>query len=202
MKRRYSMTFAFRFWAGKCARPRRSTIARFELMEAPCARQTRSPVARQLLPENQNCRYHAPWRPERSRRRRGGVLAPRSGRNALKRQEAAKRAVSPGYADQGLSPAETKPAVSFWFRFVSLRFVSFRLGFVGLRFVSLASASRSGTAATRRTSRGGSCHPAAPAASAATKIASTTKTNRSLAIATVSLAERSRRQTWPTAAAP
>jgi hypothetical protein len=48
--------------------------------------------------------------------------------NALKRLEAAKRAVSRDYADQRLARAETQPTISFGFRFVSprLRFVAFR----------------------------------------------------------------------------
>jgi hypothetical protein len=51
-------------------------------------------------------------------------FTPRSRFNALKRLEATKRAVSRDYADQRLARAETKPAISFGFRFVSLRSVS------------------------------------------------------------------------------
>src|SRR5664280_1904392 len=87
----------------------------------------RSP--RQLLPENRNDQYHCSSRPMRPRRRGGGVLAPRSGFNALKRQEVAKRAVSPGYADQRVARAETKAAVSLRFRFVSPRLRSASLRF-------------------------------------------------------------------------
>ncbi len=53
----------------------------------------------------------------------------RNGFNALKRLEAAKRAGSPCYTDQGLAQAETKSAVS-----LGLRFVSPRLRLASLRF--------------------------------------------------------------------
>jgi hypothetical protein len=87
----------------------------------------RSP--RQLLPENRNDRYHNSSRPKGSRRRGGGVLAPQSDFKALKRQEAAKRAVSPDCANQRLARAETKPAVSLGLRFVSLGLRSASLRF-------------------------------------------------------------------------
>ena len=151
----------------------------------------------------------------RGRADEAGRLAPR---NELRVAQRAQRVEKTGGGEAGsfawlcrsMTCAGRNEAGRFvWvsFRFASFRFVSLglrwaSLGFVGLRFVSLASASRSGTAATRRTSRGGSCHPAAPAASATTKIASMTKTNRSLAIAMVSLAARSRCKTWPIPAAP
>jgi len=91
---------------------------------------------RQLLPENRNGWYHGLSRPERSRQRRGRRcravktgFTPPSGSNALKKLEAAKRAVSLGPKDQRLARAETKPAVS-----LGLRFVSPRLRSASLRF--------------------------------------------------------------------
>ena len=87
----------------------------------------RSP--RQLLPENRNGRYHSSSRLMRPRRRGGGVLAPQNGFDALKRQKAAKRAVSPDDADQRLARPETKAAVSLGFRFVSLGLRSASLRF-------------------------------------------------------------------------
>ncbi len=41
--------------------------------------------SRQFLPENRNARYHSSSRPQRSRRRRGGVLALRNELHAAKR---------------------------------------------------------------------------------------------------------------------
>jgi len=102
---------------------------------------TRSPG--QVLPENRNGRYHSLSRPERSRRRRGGVLTLRSGFNGLKRQEATKRAVSLAYVEQRLMRAKTKPAVSF-----GLRFVSSRLRLASPRFAS-ARYARHGTTGLR-----------------------------------------------------
>lgn len=49
-------------------------------------------------------------------------FTPRSRFNALKRLEATKQAVSRDYADQRLARAETKPAISFGFRFAAASF--------------------------------------------------------------------------------